>query len=70
MSEYVDGELTATGRARMERHARDCPECEQLLAGLRAVVAGLGRLPAPEGGIDPARLAAAVRARLDDPRAS
>ena len=69
MSEYVDGELTAPGRARLERHARDCPECTHLLAGLRAVVAGLGRLPAPEGGIDAARLAVAVRARLDEPPA-
>jgi hypothetical protein len=54
----------------MERHARDCPECARLLAGLRAVVKGLGRLPAPEGGLDAVGLAAAVRARLDEPPAS
>jgi anti-sigma factor RsiW len=70
MSDYLDGELTATARSRMERHAHDCPECDRLLAGLRAVVAGLGRLPAPEGGIDGVRLTAAVRARLDEPPAS
>jgi anti-sigma factor RsiW len=70
MSDYLDGELSGAGRARMERHARDCPECERLLAGLRAVVAGLGRLPAPEGGVDGTQLAAAVRARLDEPPAS
>ena len=70
MSGYLDGELAAAARSRMERHARDCPECARLLAGLRAVVKGLGRLPAPEGGLDGVRLAAAVRARLDEPPAS
>jgi anti-sigma factor RsiW len=67
MSDYLDRELTASERSRMERHARDCPECERLLAGLKAVLAGLQRLPVPEGGTDAARLAASVRARLDDP---
>ncbi|MGH2896557.1 MAG: anti-sigma factor family protein [Solirubrobacteraceae bacterium] len=65
MSEYLDGELAPGGRSRMERHARDCPECERLLAGLRAVVNGLGRLPAPAGGAGAARITAAVRGRLD-----
>jgi hypothetical protein len=51
----------------MERHARDCPECERVLAGLRAVVQSLGRLPAPAGGADAARIAALVRGRLDEP---
>jgi anti-sigma factor RsiW len=67
MSDYLDDELPADARSRMERHARECPECERLLAGLRAVVAGLRRLPAPEGDVDAARLSAAVRARLDEP---
>jgi anti-sigma factor RsiW len=67
MSDYLDGELAPGGRSRMERHARDCPECERLLAGLRAVVRGLGRLPAPAGGADAARIAALVRGRLDEP---
>jgi anti-sigma factor RsiW len=70
MSEYLDGELAPGGRSRMERHAHDCPECERLLAGLRAVVQGLGRLPAPTGRVDAARIAALVRGRLDEPPAS
>lgn len=69
MSDYLDGELAPGGRSRMERHARDCPECDRLLAGLRAVVQGLGRLPAP-GGADAARIAALVHGRLDEPPAS
>jgi anti-sigma factor RsiW len=65
MSAYVDGELAPSGRSRMERHARDCPECERVLAGLAAVVRGLGRLSAPAGA-DAARIAALVRGRLDE----
>ncbi|MGZ4245851.1 MAG: zf-HC2 domain-containing protein, partial [Solirubrobacteraceae bacterium] len=38
MSEYVDGEMTIGGRARMERHTRECPECDRVLMGLRALV--------------------------------
>jgi anti-sigma factor RsiW len=67
MSAYLDGELAPRGRWRMERHARDCPECRRLLAGLRAVVHGLGRLPTPAGSADAARTAALVRGRLDEP---
>jgi anti-sigma factor RsiW len=70
MSEYLDGELAPHGRARLERHMGDCPECERLLAGLRAVVQGLGRLGAPEGGANAVQIAAAVRGRLDEPPAS
>jgi anti-sigma factor RsiW len=70
MSEYLDGELTPRGRERLERHARDCPECERLLAGLRAVVRGLGRLSTPTGGPGATRIAAVVRERLDEPPAS
>jgi anti-sigma factor RsiW len=66
MSEYLDRELPPGDRSRLERHARDCPECERLLAGLRAVVAGLARLPAPAGGADAARIATLVRGRLDE----
>ena len=67
MSEYLDDELAPRERARLERHAHDCPECERLLAGLRAVVHGLGRLSTPAGGPGAARIAAAVRGRLGEP---
>jgi len=73
MSEFLDEELVGGAHTRMERHLGGCPECERLLAGLRAVVQGLGRLPAPAGGAagaDAARIAALVRGRLDEPPAS
>jgi anti-sigma factor RsiW len=67
MSDYLDGDLPPSGRSRMERHTRDCPECHRLLAGLRALVRGLGRLPVPEGGAGAVQIAAAVRDRLGEP---
>lgn len=75
MSEFLDEELVGGAHTRMERHLGGCHECERLLAGLRAVVQGLGRLPAPTpaggaAGADAARIAALVRGRLDEPPAS
>jgi anti-sigma factor RsiW len=67
MSAYLDGELALRRRARMERHAGDCPECRWLLASLRQTLGALHRLPTPEGGADPVQLAASVRLRLSEP---
>ena len=43
----------------MERHLAECEDCRRLLAGLRAVVDGLHRLPTPGGGLDAVQIAAA-----------
>lgn len=67
MSDYLDGELAPAGRTRMERHLGQCAECRRLLAGLRRVVDGLRRLSAPTPGVDALRIAASVRARLNEP---
>jgi anti-sigma factor RsiW len=67
MSDYLDGELAPRGRGRFERHLDECRECRRLLAGLRAVVDGLHRLPAPGGGADAVQIAASVRVRLTKP---
>ena len=69
MSGYLDAELAAHRRARMERHLAACAECRRLLRGLRQVTDALHRLPFPEGG-DAARLTASVRLRLSDPPGS
>jgi anti-sigma factor RsiW len=66
MSAYVDGELTASRRERLERHLGNCPDCRHLLAGLRAVLEALRRTPAP-GGADPLAISTAVRRRLNEP---
>jgi anti-sigma factor RsiW len=67
MSEYLDDELSAAERVRMERHARDCPECDRVLAGLRALVRRLAGVPVPDGEVDAVQLASVVRARLGEP---
>ena len=67
MSGYLDGDVVARARARMERHLGECGECRRLLAGLRAVVDGLHRLPASGGALDAVRIAASVRGRLNEP---
>ncbi len=45
MSEYIDAEMDAAQRARIDRHVHDCPECRDLLASLRSMVTTLGSLP-------------------------
>lgn len=69
MSSYLDGELGATHRTRMDRHVDECPECRVLLAGLRRMLSALRRLPPPAGGAEAIEIAASVRLRLDDPPA-
>lgn len=66
MSGYLDGDLGARSRARIERHLGECADCRRLLAGLRAVLDGLHRLSAPIGAIDAVQIAASVRVRLDE----
>ena len=49
MSEYVDGELSESGRSRLERHVRDCHHCRELLKNLRQMIEslrGIGFRPA------------------------
>jgi anti-sigma factor RsiW len=47
LSEYLDGELVATERARVEEHAGFCPECRRMLRTLRRTVEGLRSLRLP-----------------------
>jgi anti-sigma factor RsiW len=70
MSDYLDGELAANRRSRMERHLGECEECRRLLAGLRGMLDALHRLATPTGGAEALRIARAVRARLGEPPAS
>ncbi len=70
MSAYLDGELSASRHARMERHTEECADCRSLLAGLRLMLSALHRLPAPEGGADALHIVASVRRRLGEPPAS
>jgi len=40
LSEYIDGDLTAAERDRVERHLSSCSQCAGLVEDLRAVVSG------------------------------
>lgn len=42
LSHYVDGDLAARARRRLERHAAECPECTR---GVRAMKALLRLIP-------------------------
>ena len=45
LSAYLDGELTPSQRAEIEAHVASCPRCQQELAGLRTLAAGVAALP-------------------------
>jgi anti-sigma factor RsiW len=67
MSDYLDGELPARGRVRLERHTEECPDCRGVLGALRRLVGalhGLSRRPASAHAWD---IAAAVRSRMREP---
>jgi anti-sigma factor RsiW len=46
-SAYLDGELPAPQRERVERHTSVCPKCRALLASLRRMLDTLPGLAAP-----------------------
>jgi anti-sigma factor RsiW len=69
MSEYLDEELNAGPRQRMERHVGECAECRRLLAGLREMIRMLHGLPVPSGS-DAGRIAASVRLQIEVPGGS
>lgn len=44
LSAYLDGELGAVERHRVEHHVEECPECRRTARSLHRVVAGLALL--------------------------
>jgi anti-sigma factor RsiW len=66
MSAYLDGDLGAHGRARVERHASRCPECREVLQSVREMLDLLRAQPRARRPV-PADLVIAVRARLAEP---
>lgn len=63
-SEYLDGELGPRERGRVKRHTRDCPECRELLASLRALIEALGTLRGDEERVVAGAVLASVQSRL------
>ncbi len=69
MSPYLEGDVAASVRARLERHCARCPECNRLLMSLRRMLAVLSAVP-PASPPAPTDIASAVRQRLhEDPGA-
>jgi anti-sigma factor RsiW len=66
MSGYLDGELAARARARLDRHVAECPDCRGLLHSLHRMLERLERLPPPSDLPTPEQMAAAVRARIHE----
>jgi anti-sigma factor RsiW len=65
MSEYLDGDLDARRRGRIERHVGDCPECEELLRALGTIVQALGGMRGRAGHGVAATVLAGVQERLE-----
>jgi anti-sigma factor RsiW len=63
LSAYIDGELTARERTRVEQHLKECQACAQDLRTLRQTVALLKEMP-----VLPAPRSFAVRPRVARPR--
>ncbi len=67
LSGYIDADLSARGRARLERHVAQCPECRKLVDDLRHLLGLLQRAPAPAPAADVAAIASGVQQRLHEP---
>ena len=66
VSDYIDGELPAEERARLERHLESCPTCPPLYASLVGVREKLGGLRDPDTVVPPTlaeQIRTAVRRR-------
>ena len=48
MTAYLDGELSARDRGRLEAHLADCPHCSEYLAQLRVTIDALGHVDVDE----------------------
>jgi anti-sigma factor RsiW len=67
LSAYLDSDLSARARARLQRHTAECPECRHLLEDLRQMLALLHGTRSPEPVADLAAAAGAVMRRLHEP---
>jgi hypothetical protein len=67
MSAYLDQDLSARGRARLERHTAECLDCRGVLGDLRQMLALLRGVTAPVPVADGPATATAVLRRLHEP---
>ena len=67
MSAYLESDLSAGARARLERHTAECGDCRSVLDELRRMLALLHWAPRPEPLADGPAVATAVLRRLHEP---
>jgi anti-sigma factor RsiW len=67
MSAYLDLELPAGARGRLERHTAQCPECRGVLEDLARMLELLRSSVAPEPVAGVSAIAGAVMRRLHEP---
>jgi anti-sigma factor RsiW len=66
LSHYVEGDLSARARRRLEGHAADCPDCRRGIRAMKAMlrllpgIDGRGKTRAPAGIFDRVRSDASV----------
>ena len=48
MTDYLEGALPETDRARLESHLAACPQCSEYLAQLRVTIDALGKVEADD----------------------
>jgi anti-sigma factor RsiW len=67
MSAYLDSDLPAWARSRLQHHTAECRECRSVLQDLRRMLALLQSAPAPEPVADVPAIASAVLRCLHEP---
>ena len=67
MSAYLESDLSAGARARLERHTAQCVECRSVLDDLRRILRLLHGAPRPQPLADGPTIATAVLRRLHEP---
>jgi len=67
MSAYLESDLRARARARLERHAAECADCTSVLGSLRYMLGRLHQAQPPDLGAEAPQIAAAVLRRLHEP---
>jgi anti-sigma factor RsiW len=67
MSAYVDSDLPAPARARLDRHTAECSDCRGVLGDLRRMLALLHSAPPLEPVAAGPAIATAVLRRLHEP---
>jgi anti-sigma factor RsiW len=66
VSHYVDSDLAARARRRLERHAAGCPECGRAVRAMKALVRLIARVEVPGETPTPDTLFSRVRAEAID----